>query len=113
MHVEVKTPLSLIDVCARVPIGVSAFIARQLEQPRRPPRCSRVSFKAGAHVLHHVRPRRMPDPQHAHMLRARLGYALANKGIDTQNPAGLSRPSFDQLDHALCRVAPGLLRTFG
>ena len=44
---------------------------------------------------------------HPHMLRHACGYALANKGIDTRNAAGLSRPSLHQLDHALRRAGSG------
>ena len=43
---------------------------------------------------------------HPHMLRHACGYALANKGIDTPNAAGLSWPSLDQFDHALRRASP-------
>ena len=44
---------------------------------------------------------------HPHMLRHACGYALANKGHRYPNPAGLSRPSLHQLDHALCRAGSG------
>jgi integrase len=37
---------------------------------------------------------------HPHMLRLCLGH----QGHRYEDPAGLSGPSFDQLDHALCRV---------
>jgi hypothetical protein len=40
------------------------------------------------------------------MLRHACGYALANKGIDTPNAAGLSWPSLDQFDHALRGAGP-------
>jgi integrase len=79
-----------------------------------------VSFKAGSHVLHHVRPRpgeadvtfsRLAGPfQHAHMLRHACGYALANKGIDTrtlQAYLAIAPTTQPQLNHALCGVGPG------
>jgi hypothetical protein len=40
------------------------------------------------------------------MLRHACGYALANKDIYTRT-LGLSWPSLDQLDHALCRAGAG------
>ena len=50
---------------------------------------------------------KLPFKVHPHMLRHATGFALANKGTDTTNLAGLSRAPLDPIDSPLHRISTG------